>query len=816
MVVVSKHPVDLRAARSWSRWRRPTLVRAATQTIAFLAVALAAAMQPARAQIKAFPQAEGFGATALGGRGGDVYRVTNLNDDGVGSLRYGLANAPTGGRTIVFTVGGWITLNSKLGLTRNRVTIAGHTAPGGIGIRNGQFSVGGDDVVVRHVRFRPGKITNTDHDSINTNENAQRVIYDHISAEFSTDGGFDLQADEVTLQYSSVSFGLISHSTGGLIQSPSGGAAGQLSFHHNMFAHNETRNPKARAELIDWRDNVIYNFHDGFIAGSSTTDVNPDWRANFDGNTYISNSGGNAGSGGRPLMTGGRAFNYDLWYGVNSLDRDGDSSDDPISYTRAQAQGNENVIVSEYEWFASPFAAADVWQNTSPASAYSRVLQEFGATPWARDAVNQLIHDQVLSRTGQRISNENQLGLPNAGYPNLNPNSLTAPPDADADGMPDAWELKHGLAPNQASHNGDFDNDGYTNLEEYLNDLGAFTALGALEFDGTGRYSDWANWTRRWEPSRLDDVHIPTGTATVDAVGQRAGLLRVGSAVNQTGTLAVTNGWIEISQNLQIGMGGTGTVIQTGGEVRVLVGEVVIENGSFTLDGGVLSTPEVIVEPGGTLNLNGGVLRAGSVTGTIVNRGATLAPGASPGLMHVAGDLTLESGKLEIDIAGRGAGQFDRLEVSGALAAGGVLDVNLLGGFAPVAGDRFDLFDFNSGSGAFTLDLPALAEGLAWNTSSLLTTGTLAVVAPPLYAADFTGDGRVDAADLARWNANVGAVDQFDNAKGDANGDGRVDGNDFLLWQQQLGSGAMATVPEPAGGLLAAVVLGLLVVRGRR
>jgi hypothetical protein len=292
---------------------------------------LTAATTSAFGQIKAFPQAEGFGAGATGGRGGDVYHVNKLTDDGsAGTLRHALTNVPANGRTVVFDVGGWITLTSKLGLTGSRVTIAGHTAPGGIGIRNGQFSVGGDDVIVRHMRFRPGKITNTDHDSINTNENAQRVIYDHISAEFSTDGGFDLQADLVTLQYSSVSFGLISHSTGGLIQAPTGGAAGELSFHHNLFAHNQTRNPKARAELIDWRDNVIYNYHDGFIAGDSETDVNPNWRANFDGNTYISNTGGNASSGGRPLMTGGRLQNYDLWYGVNSLDRDSDSADDPI------------------------------------------------------------------------------------------------------------------------------------------------------------------------------------------------------------------------------------------------------------------------------------------------------------------------------------------------------------------------------------------------------------------------------------------------------------------------------------------------------
>jgi hypothetical protein len=352
-----------------NRRRRLTVAAGALGTLLLAA--------PASAQIKSFPQAEGFGAGALGGRGGDVYHVTNLTDAGVGSLRYGVENAPAAGRTIVFDVGGWIVLTDKLGVTKNRITIAGQTAPGGIGVRDDQFSVGGDDVIVRHMRFRPGRAATSvgSTDSINTNENAQRVIYDHISAEFSTDGGFDCQADDLTLQYSSVSFGILTHSTGGLIEK-NGGATGALSFHHNMFAHNETRNPKARSEIIDWRDNVVYNYHDGFIAGSSTNGVDPHWRANFDGNTYISNVGSqpNGNSGGRPLMTGGRTVNYDLWYGVNALDRDSDTTHDPIVYDRAQAMSNDDVVVSQYNWFAASFAAPDVWQSGSPAAAYTRVL----------------------------------------------------------------------------------------------------------------------------------------------------------------------------------------------------------------------------------------------------------------------------------------------------------------------------------------------------------------------------------------------------------------------------------------------------------
>jgi pectate lyase len=699
-------------------------------------------------QIKAFPQAEGFGATALGGRGGDVYHVTKLNDDGsVGTLRYGVENAPSNGRTIVFDVGGWISLNSKLGLTRSRVTIAGHTAPGGIGIKNGQFSVGGDDVIVRHMRFRPGKITNIDHDSVNTNENAQRVIYDHISAEFSTDGGFDLQADEVTLQYSSVSYGLLTHSTGGLIQSPTGGAAGQLSFHHNLFAHNETRNPKARAELIDWRDNVVYNYHNGFLAGESETDVNPNWKANFDGNTYISNSGGNAGSGGRPMMTGGRTQNYDLWYGANALDRDADSADDPIVYTRAQAMTNQSVVSSAYNWSTTPFDVGDatVWQNGSPSAAYARVLEEFGATPWARDAINQLIHNQVLSRTGSRISTE--AGLPSAGYPTLG--GVAKPTDTDNDGMPDAWESRHGLSPTVASNNGDFDADGYTNLEEYLNDLGAFKAIGALEFDGAGRYADWSNWTGRWEPSRLDDVHVNTGTATVDAIGQKAGTLRIGATPGSNGTLAVQSGWLEVTNTLQVGPAGTGTVNQTGGSVIAGAG-VTITNGAYNLSGGTLATPVLSKGPAGAFHFTGGTLTVGAFDGNLTQAGGTLDPA---GTTTITGSYTTTNlaAAITIDIAGPIPGtQFDRVDVAGSATLAGVLRPQLTGA-TPAPTAAFTFLTFASRTGVFdAIENSQITPTQSWsvhydNDSATLLAGRL-TAAPVDGVFDVPGELLIDGA----------------------------------------------------------------------
>ena len=136
--------------------------------------------------IIAFPGAEGFGAWSKGGRGGDVYTVTNLKDNGKGSLRYGIENAD-GPRTIVFAVSGLIQLESPLTVENDYITIAGQTAPGdGICLRDACLVIKVDHVIVRYIRSRLGAEAGRESDAISISR-GHNIILDHCSASWSVD-----------------------------------------------------------------------------------------------------------------------------------------------------------------------------------------------------------------------------------------------------------------------------------------------------------------------------------------------------------------------------------------------------------------------------------------------------------------------------------------------------------------------------------------------------------------------------------------------------------------------------------------------------
>ncbi|MSU28200.1 MAG: hypothetical protein EXS27_09850, partial [Pedosphaera sp.] len=195
----------------------------------------------------AFPAAEGYGRFAVGGRGGRVIEVTNLDDSGPGSLR--AAVEAEGPRTVVFNVSGLITLESKLVVKNSFLTLAGQTAPGrGICVRKFNLGMmGASDVIIRHLRVRPGNLAGLTLDGMGM-ASSDHCIIDHCSISWTQDEAFSSRgARNITLQRTLISEAL---NAAGHKKYPPGtqhGYAASIggnvgSFHHNLLAHNAGRN----------------------------------------------------------------------------------------------------------------------------------------------------------------------------------------------------------------------------------------------------------------------------------------------------------------------------------------------------------------------------------------------------------------------------------------------------------------------------------------------------------------------------------------------------------------------------------------------
>jgi hypothetical protein len=437
----------------------------------------------AAAILPAFPGAQGVGAYATGGRGGDVYHVTNLADDGIGSLRYGVKSAK-GPRTIVFDVGGTITLRRKLNIRKPNITFAGQTAPGnGICVTGFHMALSedtdegttADNSIVRYMRFRvAADPVNAPDDSFAVNA-GNNIIIDHISASWGSDENLSVtnSANYVTVQWSVISEALnaANHGYGSLVAPKTSGA--RVTFHHNLHANNEGRTPRAGSRsfaadfLFDYRNNVNYNWGThGDWGGWGVVGGNPN-EETLDENFINNYSIAGPDTTSRTTQNTAISSNFTtsrFYQSGNLIDSDRNGTLDGVNTKWGMFRGTFTKMVSP---FAVPGLKAVVTESTE--EAYENVLKYAGAIFPVRDAVDKRVINGVKRQTGRIVNRMSDIG----GFPADDYPMITRPAiyDTDQDGMPNEWELLMGLNPNDAADRNLINVSGYTNLESYLNSL---------------------------------------------------------------------------------------------------------------------------------------------------------------------------------------------------------------------------------------------------------------------------------------------------------------------------------------------------------
>jgi len=439
------------------------------------------------AQPIAFPSAEGFGKYTTGGRGGMVIKVTNLNDDGPGSFR--VAATKKVPRIIVFEVSGTIHLASKLTIAGN-ATIAGQSAPGdGICLADQSVGLGGDNIIVRYMRFRLGDKFqkggmidgNGGDDAFGANKR-KNIIIDHCSMSWSDDEVFSIYGgDSTTVQWNLIAEPLNysyhfetgdkdyeKHGYGGIW----GGA--HLSAHHNLFAHCVSRNPRfngarlgASEEFVDFSNNVIYNWQHNSVYGGE------EGKYNMQKNYYRSGPSTSKNVAKRivnPTLNETRGLG--IFYVEGNFV---DGFEDVTKNNQLGVEFDSKITAAQIKAAIANQAFETISiQLQHPKAAYISVLTHVGAS-FKRDTLDERIIQDVVQRRGKIIDVQGGYMHGTAFENTINawPNLKTAPVliDKDNDGMPDSWELSMGLNPsiNEAAL---FTlSKAYTNIEMYLNSI---------------------------------------------------------------------------------------------------------------------------------------------------------------------------------------------------------------------------------------------------------------------------------------------------------------------------------------------------------
>lgn len=617
---------------------------------------------------------------------------------------------------------------SRRSISSDNITIAGQSAPGPVIVMGGELKLNGSNLILRNMTIAPGygvrnfwepgdpppspSTLPDGYKMRGLNVSGQTIMIDHVSAVYpSTDTiTCNPSANNLTVQNCNTSRGQ-TYAEEDWCYTLLGDTDHMISLVGNLAAHHAYGLPYLGSESgtgpqSGFRNNVFYNWI-GYYAGYATAFTAPSRysKNNFVQNFYLAGNGGDLGPtnsvpGGTGVFNGYQSYGTPVGPDYTSVYRDGNLMDS----NRDGDPGDGVPADGDYVDCVIKPAAYDlnIGLTLTAQAAFTNVLRHVGARWWERDydfmlgntnaidTVDERLIHEVFTGTGQVRAwaddpfdtNSNE-GVEWRSLWALRPDTNGMAPfnhpagwDTDQDGMPDHWEEEHGLDPNVANNNADFDNDGYTDLEECLNDIAAWPAPGQILFTGytNSRYALIHNWhvigeavniagignlptSSPWQPSRYDTALVSDSTVTVDAVGQHAGTL----SIADSGTLNITGGWLKVADTLEIGTSSAATA---------------------TLSGGRLQATTLTKGGSGAFNFTGGTLSAGTIHFDLLSQGGTIALGTSPGQTVVNGDLTLQPGSvLDFELGAADTNDSDIMIVNGNLTLGGSLDVTSLPGF---------------------------------------------------------------------------------------------------------------------------------------
>ncbi|MEX0661271.1 MAG: T9SS type A sorting domain-containing protein [Balneolaceae bacterium] len=425
-----------------------------------------------QAQTLAFPGAEGYGSYAEGGRGGEILTVTNLNDDGPGSLREAI-NHPDP-RIIVFEVAGVISLTSPLEITDPYITIAGQTAPPpGITIRGEQTEIKTNHIIIRFIRFRPGDYNDrvegeNNWDAVDAvdiglrdSDEVHDIIFDHCSFSWATDENIGIwhNTRNLTIQNSIISEPLhlfpehnLASSTGkGMLI---GWLSNNISIIKNLFAHNYNRHPYMNANgHLDFRNNLIYNpgdavvrfnNHQGILQTVNVVNnlIIPGPNSTFENEVNVRRT--TIG-----IYNGEIHIDGNISQGKNSSNRD--------NWLMVVNEETRSTFTREVQSI-DPFETINT--ETVSARELPRLLTPYvGAFLPQRDQIDNRIIDDFTNRSGKLISKPSDV----LGWPKTDPVNRSIDPF-------NQWQTTYNIDfSNPDEANADYNNNGYTNIEEFLN-----------------------------------------------------------------------------------------------------------------------------------------------------------------------------------------------------------------------------------------------------------------------------------------------------------------------------------------------------------